>query len=360
MKKNLLYLSLLLPALSAISCRGPSTTPDKSETTVLEGKTMGTYYAVTYIGPQTGSSFQEQIDSLLVVINDAVSTYIPYSTISLFNTSNRGIYVTGDSVSPEQEAVNRHFIANFEMSKQVYAKTNGAFDPTVMPLVNYWGFGYKGRDHVKSPDARIIDSLLHLVDFDTVRLVRQSAGLFLQKGKPKIQLDFGGIACGYAIDEISRFLEAQGIQDYLVDIGGEMKAKGKKQDGSLWRVGISRPTEDASLAEYDEVVELDNISVSTSGNYRNFYEEGGVKYSHTINPKTGLPARNDLLSATVFSKDCIVADAYATACMVAGTQAALKLIESEPEMQVYLIYSDAKVGTMKTLQTKGVAEMLVK
>lgn len=316
------------------ACRSDVT---EQELSIIEGATMGTYYRVSYWDAEQ-SIEQAGIDTLLRAINQEVSTYIENSTISHFNRADSGILL-GDVP---------HFRANLEIARQVYQQTKGAYDPTVMPLVNYWGFGYVSTRPATKVDSMKIDSLLQLVGMDKVRL----SGDSLLKDRPGVQLDFSGCAKGYAVDVIAEWLSQQGIQSYLVDIGGETRAEGEKPGGKPWRVGINIPDEQAQVNDILTAFDLQDLAVATSGNYRNWYELNGVIYSHTINPFTGYPERTDLLSASVFTSRCAVADAYATAFMVMGKQRAYTLAEALPDIDIYLVVSQPD-GSMSTEYTAG-------
>jgi len=308
----------------------------------LEGETMGTYYRVQY-GDRAGRDYQPSIDSLLRAFNLEVSTYIDSSTISRFNRAEEVFAV------PPADS---HFLVNFTSAKAIYEQSHGAFDPTVMPLVNYWGFGYTEKKPVTAVDSLRIDSLMQFVGLDKVVLEREGAAVRLRKAAPGVQLDFSAIAKGSGVDLVGRLLEARGVRDYLVDIGGELVGRGQSPRGDPWKVGINVPREDAAFSELQTAMPVVDQAVATSGNYRNFYEVNGVKYSHTINPRTGFPERNRLLSASIVAGDCMQADALATACMVMGAEAAYDFIAATPGVEGYFIYSDA-AGLMQVRHTAG-------
>ncbi|MDX1943253.1 MAG: FAD:protein FMN transferase [Saprospiraceae bacterium] len=340
MQKFLIFFSL---SFLVIACKNESKETQKAYIS-FEGKTMGTYYKITY-DDSLGRNLQEEVERLLIEINDEVSTYIPTSTISQFNQSEMGIDVNGKA----------HFLGNFLKAREVCAQSGGAFDPTVMPLVNYWGFGYTEKKPVTQVDSMKIDSLIAFVGMDKVSLDEG----FLKKIKPSVQLDFSGIATGYAIDTLGGLLEAKGIKNYLVDIGGEQRARGVNAHGAIWNIGINVPKEGAPKNEIQATVELKDWTISTSGNYRNFYDANGVKYSHTINPKTGFPERNTLLSASVFSENCITADAWATAFMVMGIDKAYEMATQLPEVEAYFIYGTPD-GGMSVKYTSELASLFEK
>lgn len=327
-----IILSLLLSLMSCSS--GP---PPVEEVQIIRGETMGTYYQVSYVGAPH-PELQTQIDSLLRAINQEVSTYEPNSLITQFNKSTRGIAL--------QEAP--HLRANLQVAENVFQTTQGAFDATVMPLVNFWGFGYTEERQSSTVDSAEVDRIRGFVGFDHIQMKGDS----LVKDQPEVQLDLSACAKGYGVDEVARLLETNDLDRYLVDIGGESHAKGSKPNGAIWRVGINVPDEEATAYEIITAFQLEDRSVATSGNYRNWYEVDGVKYSHTINPQSGFPERTELLSASVFHQQCAVADAYATACMVLGVEKALSLAESKPELEIYLIFSRPD-GSMETRYTSG-------
>lgn len=229
--------------------------------------------------------------------------------------------------------------------------TGGAFDPTVMPLVNAWGFG---PDKEMKHDSAYIDSLKQLVGFDKIRFSKQR----VSKSDPRIQLDFSASAKGYGVDVVAAFLEDKGIKDLFIEIGGEVVAKGKNlYTNDIWKIGILDPDSDEINQFYTAIVGLKDRAMATSGNYFNYYIENGIKYSHTISPFTGYPIRHPLLSASVFANDCMTADALATACMVVGHEKAIEIAENHPEIDVFLVYSDAQ-GKRKTYASKGIASLI--
>jgi thiamine biosynthesis lipoprotein len=343
---------LLLFALLFYSCKqGKAPANDLVR---LSGQTMGTTYTVLFVPP--GKSLEQaRIDSILEKVNEGLSTYIPTSVISRFNQED-SVYLLE---AASGQAVERFFDENFLFAVAVAEKTMGSFDPTVMPLVNYWGFGYTPKEKVKRVDSLAVDSLLAFVGLDKVKREEVSGGLQYRKEFPGVQLDFSALAKGYGVDVLGSYLEKEGIQNYLVEIGGEVRCRGKKSNGQAWRIGINTPSEKARLQDFEARIQLLGKSMATSGNYRNFYEVEGVKYSHTINPKTGFPERSRLLSATVLAEDCMTADAYATAFMVMGLEKAFAFAEQAPELESLLIYSDEE-GEFQMKMTKGINELLVK
>ncbi|MFC3416370.1 FAD:protein FMN transferase [Algoriphagus hitonicola] len=328
-RKNIIYsLVLLAMVILVYSWRNreePKTPVSESAAVDLKinfsGQTMGTSYQVTYLDDE-GRDFQSEIDSLLVVFNQSLSTYIPDSELSRFNL--------GDTLDFELP----YFRQVLEGSKEVFDLTDGAFDPTVGPLVNVWGFGPGGP---KLKDSVAINNLLQLVGFDQVNWDQNQ----VRKEVSGLYLDFSAIAKGQGVDVVADFLAKKGIQNLLVEIGGELVARGVNDKGELWKVGVNRPEEEAPASELFSIIALENRGMATSGNYRNFYVRDSVKISHTIDPKTGYPVNHNLLSATVLADDCMTADAFATAMMVMGTEKAIALAESRDDIDVFLIYSQA-------------------
>lgn len=344
---------LILPLLFLLpACAPDGNQPgNNADYTVIEGETMGTYYRVTY-KDRTSKALKPTFDSVLRALNLEVSTYIPQSTISRFNAADSLFDLHTHPVEGnEVHYDNDHFMVNYLKSVEIAQATQGYFDPTVMPLVNYWGFGYTEKELEKVDSAKV-DSLLQFVGLDKVELAIYEDKKWLRKARPGVKLDFSAIAKGYGVDLLGKVLDNRGIKDYLVDIGGETLAKGQSPRQTDWQLGISLPEENASLRDMQTTVPLRDQALATSGNYRNFHEVDGVKYSHTINPKTGYPERNTLLSASVFAPDCMTADAYATAFMTLGTERAFELASQVPTVEAYFIFSKAD-GSMDVRYTPG-------
>ncbi|MCE7055327.1 FAD:protein FMN transferase [Algoriphagus sp. AGSA1] len=344
-RKNIIYSVVLLTAIILVYLwRNRDTTEIKiADTQVVPGKiylagqTMGTTYNVTYLDEEN-RDLQPAIDSLLHVFNQSLSTYIPDSELSKFNQ--------GDTID-----FNLPFLLPvLETSRTVYENTNGAFDPTVGPLVNIWGFGPTGPELKDSVDIKL---MLASVGFDKIDFDQKQ----LRKKSPGIYLDFSAIAKGYGSDVVADFLKSKGITDFLVEIGGELVANGLNEKGELWKVGVNKPEESANAAELISIIALQNRGMATSGNYRNFYMRDSVKISHTINPATGYPVNHSLLSATVLAESCILADAYATAMMVMGKDKALALDSVLSEIDVFLIFDDGN-GGYKTFASESLKPYL--
>ena len=234
----------------------------------------------------------------------------------------------------EQVTLNEMFLNVFELAQQISKETDGAFDITVAPLVNAWGFGFKEGT---TPDKRAVDSLLQFVGYEKVRLDND-----IKKQDPRIMLDCSAIAKGYGSDVVARFLKLHDIQNFMVEIGGEIVTNGVSDKRVPWRIGVTKPSDDSlsTSNEMQAVLNVTNKAMATSGNYRNFYYKGGKKYAHTIDPHTGYPVQHNILSATVLANDCATADAYATSFMVMGLDGARKILDKHPELMAYLIYTD--------------------
>lgn len=290
-------------------CRGPE--PPTEAVRSLFGTTMGTEYTVRVVEP-TGeldlTVLQQQIDRRLEAISRQMSTYLPDSEISRFNR-----YEGRDWFPVSAEFV-RVVAAGLEVSRS----TQGAFDVTVGPLVNLWGFGPAGRPAVVPADEAIADCRAR-VGYD--RLEVRAEPPALRKRQADLYVDLSAIAKGFAVDEVAGLLEQNGVRGYMVEIGGEVRTRGRKPDGGSWRIGIERPV--ATAREIQWVVELDDRSLATSGDYRNFFEQQGRRYSHEIDPRTGRPVEHGLVSVSVLAGDCMTADAWATALIVLGPEAAL-------------------------------------
>ena len=325
------------------ACQNPSTeTKTDAPLIQFKGETMGTYYAISYLDSEK-RFLKKEIDGLLKELNQSLSTYIPDSHISRFNKAEAN----------KEVLVDEQFYQVFQRAKQLYVETEGAFDPTVMPLVNAWGFGYeKIKEKV---DAELIDSLRQLVDFNAVHSKqRDDKKYVVVKTKKGLQLDFSAIAKGYGVDRVAQVLDNNKVHNYLVDIGGEVVCKGKNNKGNVWTVGIDKPIETLKTRELHKAISLHNKGIATSGNYRNFYIKDGKKYVHTINPKTGVPQFSNLLSATIIANDCMTADALATACMVMGFKKAKNFVIQRKSIDAMLIYADEK-GELQTFVTRGVS-----
>jgi FAD:protein FMN transferase len=300
----------------------------------IQGSAQGTSYHIKY-ADQEKRDFSAPIDSILKAFDLSLSIYKPESLISRFNQND-----------PDARA-DKWFTEVFEKAMQVSEESEGAFDITVGPLVNAWGFGRDSSLHV---DGKIIDSLLQFVGYKKVVLKN---GLLI-KEDPRMFIDVNALAQGYSCDVVADFFKEQGIKHYMIEIGGEVRAQGKNPENADWQIGIDKPVTGNYIpgSELQAIMQLKNKSLATSGNYRKFHEINGVKYAHTINPHTGYPVMQNLLSASILASDCISADAYATTCMVIGLEKSKAFLQNHPELEAYLIYSDS-TGQFQIWKTKN-------
>ena len=285
------------------------------------GMVFGTVYNISY---ECDSDLHQAIKAELQKVDNSLSPFNEHSVITAINQNQ--------DVKPDEM-----FLTVFNKAMEISRETDGAFDITVAPLVNAWGFGFKNGSQ---PNRQQVDSLRRLIGYEKVilkndRIVKQS---------PDIMLDCSAIAKGYGSDVVARFLQQQGVKNFMVEIGGEVVTSGVNPQRLPWRIGVTKPTDDSLSikGEIQSVLNVTDLAMATSGNYRNFYYKGGKKYAHTIDPKTGYPVQHSLLSATVLAKDCATADAYATSFMVLGIDGAKKVLERHPELMAYFIYADDK------------------
>jgi len=329
------FIGLALVALLFLNgCR-----TKKSEYTKISGFAQGTTYNITYEN-STNADYSEAIDSLLKTFDKSCSMYDSTSIISRINNND-----------PTVEA-DDWFIDVFKKSAEVSTISDGALDITVGPVVRAWGFG---NAPIAKHDKAYIDSLLQYVGMDKVKL----EGRKVIKKYPGVTLDVNAVAQGYSVDVVSQFFEEKGIKNYLVEIGGEVRCKGTNAKDNVWRVGIDKPA-DGNMTpggELQAIIELNNKSLTTAGNYRKFFVENGVKYGHTIDPKTGFPSKNTLLSATVVCSDAMTADAWDTAFMVLGLEKSKDLLKNLPGIEVYFIYSNEQ-GEYEVYFSEGMKKMI--
>lgn len=332
MKKSKLYLALL--AIVAIVCLLLLKKPmGNGQCSMIynEGTIFGTLYHAKYL---CDKDLKANIEAELQKVDASLSMFNPQSTISRIN---RGETDEADEMLAEV----------LRLSFAINEATNGAFDPTVAPLVNAWGFGFKSG---QLPDSSQVDSLRALVGLSAIHLNDGK----LTKDNPCSILDFSAIAKGYGVDKAAQVLRGQGIENFMVEIGGEVVTGGVNEKGTPWRIGINKPDDDSTSTntELQDIIDLSDKAIATSGNYRNYYISDGRKIAHTINPRTGYPAQQDILSSTVMAPSCAEADAYATAFMVQGLEQAKLVLERQPQLQAYFIYSDEQ-GGYRTWCTEG-------
>lgn len=326
---------LLITVLTIVACQ-----PKKREYMKISGFAQGTTYSITYENTEN-QDYSTDIDSILKAFDQSLSIYDSTSIISRVNNND-----------PLVEA-DDWFMEVFNKSVEIASVSGGAFDITVGPVVKAWGFA---DGPVAKHDSAHIDSLLQFVGMEKVKMegrkvIKQSSG---------VKIDVNAIAQGYSVDVVCRFFESKGINNYLVEIGGEVRGKGTNAKSNFWRIGIDKPSDGNMMPgnELQAIIELKNKSLATSGNYRKFFVEDGVKYSHTIDPKTGFPARNTLLSATVVCDDCAMADGYATAFMVLGVEKSMELLKKLKNIDVYFVYSNAE-GGYEVFASEGMKKLVV-
>jgi thiamine biosynthesis lipoprotein len=298
------------------------------------GFVFGTVYNVTY---QSDDDLQAEIVKELDKVDASLSAFNQNSTLVKVNN---GITDVPDQMLTEV----------LGLAQNISKQTDGNFDITVAPLVNVWGFGVKNN---VVPTKSAIDSLMYVIGYKKLNLVNGK----IVKSDPRVQIDCSAIAKGYGVDVIARFLQKKGIENFMVEVGGEIVTRGLSQDRLPWKIGVTKPTDnpDANGNELQTIMNITDKAMATSGNYRNFYYKGGKKYAHTIDPHTGYPVQHSLLSATVFADNCATADAYATAFMVMGMEKAKQVLSRHPELMAYLIYEDAN-GKLSTWQSPNLKE----
>lgn len=280
---------------------------------------FGTTYQITY---QCDIDLGDSIKSELMKVDQSLSPFNEKSVISAINYNQ--------SAKPDEM-----FLEVYHQAVAISRETNGAFDITVAPLVNAWGFGFEKGE---MPTPRQVDSLKTLVGYQKLSLVN---GL-IHKDDPRMMIDCSAIAKGYGVDVVANFLRSRGVENFMIEIGGEIVTQGVNPKQHPWRIGVTKPTED-SLAvghELQTTLNVNNVAMATSGNYRNFYYKGNKRYAHTIDPHTGYPVQHNILSATVLAKSCMVADAYATSFMVMGLDGAKEILKKHPDLMAYLIYDE--------------------
>ncbi|GAB3918820.1 FAD:protein FMN transferase [Larkinella terrae] len=299
----------------------------------LEGETQGTTYHIKY-PDERQRNFKKSVDSLLMTIDRCLSTYRPDSEISEFNRAESHRFRLP------------YFYPVLKKSEEVYRATDGAFDPTVKPLVEAYEQGKKSLE-LWLPN---VDSLLQYVGFQYIKYDAVS----VRKLKKNVRLDFNALAQGYTVDVIAVFLESKGINRYMVEVGGEVRCRGERSPGQWWNVGIESPTQPGGL---QTTIRMANRAMATSGNYRNQYRQNGQTFGHIINPKVGFSQQGALLSVTVFAPDAMTADAFATAFIVMGLDESQRFLASHRELDAFLVYKDES-DSLKTVATPGIREFL--
>ena len=301
-----------------------------------QGLVFGTMYKITY---QYADNLKPEIEAALKEVDNSLS---PFNKTSVITHINNNTDMTADSLLTDV----------YLLAKSISEETDGAFDITVAPLVNAWGFGFDSSTNVSQ---ETIDSLRQFVGFNKISMKDGK----IVKQDSRTMLDCSAIAKGYGVDHVANLLESKGIENYMIDIGGELKLKGKNAKMNTWRIGINKPIDDSLSVnqELQTVIEITNAGLATSGNYRNFYYKDGKKYAHTINPRTGYPVQHNILSSTVVAGNCATADAYATAFMVLGLDSAVAICNAHPEIDAYFIYSDDNDST-RIFYTEGMKRFI--
>ena len=312
---QLAFLALLIIGTILI-IRHQHTMPYQNNT----GMIFGTVYHITY---QYDENLEKEIRAELMKVDQSLSPFNESSIISQINRNESDV------------KTNEMFLSVVQLAQQISKETEGAFDITVAPLVNMWGFGFKKE---QTPSKETVDSILAITGYEKITITNGK----VIKQDPRIMLDCSAIAKGYGCDVVAHFLKKRDIKNFMVEIGGEIVTSGMNSRKEPWHIGVTKPTEDSLNIgnELQTVLNITDKAMATSGNYRNFYYKDGKKYAHTIDPKTGYPVQHNILSATVLANNCATADAYATSFMVLGLEKAQKVLEHHPELMAYFIYTD--------------------
>lgn len=332
MRRTVQYITAGLLLTASASCVRQTRYYEES------GNVFHTLYHIKYQAP---GLLTDKIDAELQAVSLSLNPFHPQSIISRVNRN-------------EDVDVDERFAVVFNRAMEVSENSGGFFDATVAPLINIWGFGFEKGDSVTQPK---IDSIKCFVGYKKIRL----EGRKVVKDDPRVTLNFSAIAKGYASDAIAALFEREGVENYMVEIGGEVAAKGKNPNGDCWQIGIDKPDDDVDGIRNDieRIVRLcDKCGMATSGNYRNYYVRDGRKYAHTIDPYSGYPSGHTILSATVIAPDCMTADAYATACMAMGVDAAVRMAENIPEIACYIIYTDHATGAYRVHSSASMSARL--
>lgn len=338
------YIFIVSVLLLLSSCQNKQVEGGSAQAAHITGRTMGTHYNIKVVGlnPNQVNIVKQEIDAALEDLNMQVSTYIPQSEISRFNSSKAG----------EKHAISGEFRAILDASVKIHSRSKGAFDATVGPVVDLWGFGKK-KSRNKPPTTQQVEGLKQFVGMKKVLI----EGRAISKIHDKTELDFGSIAKGYGVDLVAQLLREKGFKNFLVEIGGEVAAQGLKADGSFWLIGVEKPVVGvASAQSYQAIIKLSDIAVATSGDYRNYFVTDDILYSHTIDPVTCKPIINHVASVTVLAPTCMLADGMATAITVMGREKGLALVEQDPQLEVMII--ERHVDGYKLFQSSGFAKYI--
>ncbi|HRD06339.1 MAG: FAD:protein FMN transferase [Saprospiraceae bacterium] len=345
-------LKLLLTGCLAMILLSCSESPKQDNTYyTLTGKAMGTTYTIKYKGQLNDAG--NKVDSLLVDFNRSLSTYDSTSTISRINQSEKNYcYALKDDP---------YFEFSLTKAIELSKKSGGAFDPTVMPAVNYFGFGYEKKAKPEKVSAATIDSLKALIGVDKIQINRNTTGdsVCIVKNNAAVKVDLNASAPGHGVDVIAAFFETNNIHDYMIEIGGEVRTAGLNAKGEAWTIGISKPVSGAQVNDVVMPIAISNKSLATSGNYRNFYEKGSIRLAHIIDPRTCSARPSDILSATIIADQCLDADAMATTCMVLGLKEATKFVAADTTLAAFFIYKDAQADTLSFYFSPGFSKHLI-
>lgn len=325
MKKQ--YLLFIITLLLVLGCAKKEISEHK-----VGGNALGTTYHITYIGFEI-DSLTAKIDSIVFAINHGLSTYQTNSLISAFNSNSNEIWNNPEDANHFMNDM-QHFVEMVSLSQKITAKTNGAFDPSAAAIFEH--YLQCKKEGVLMDSIKVANNLVHQ---GMDKIVFDPNG-FPIKEDSLLTLNFNAIAKGYLVDVIAEYLDAKGVERYMVEVGGEVRVRGKNAENNSWKIGVNVPLLEANADDFFKVLEVENVSVATSGNYQNFYKVDGKLIGHTIDPRTGKPILSNLKSATLLHDDCAVADAYATACMVMGLDSAKQFVESDSSLSAYLIYEE--------------------
>jgi thiamine biosynthesis lipoprotein len=340
-KKNSIYSLILVAVLAIVWFYRDSQKPENEKLSYIfiSGEAQGTTYNITY-SDRENRNFKEEVDSILHQFDLSLSTYVKNSEIVRFNKSD-----SFEFKSP-------YFYPVLKRSKEIFEASEGSFDPTVYPLIAAWGFG---PEKVDFPDSSRIEEIKEYVGFEYINFDEHR----VVKEKQNVSLDFNAIAQGYSIDVVFDYLKAQGIENMMVELGGELRVGGKNENDDLWSIGIDDPKQEkGQQAKRIAIIKLDNEAISTSGNYRKFFMHDEKKYGHSINPKTGYPIQRDIISATVVAPTCMEADAWSTAFMITGLAKAKEILKNQPQLEVFLIYEDEN-GHLQQFISESIEENII-
>ncbi|MBK8700823.1 MAG: FAD:protein FMN transferase [Saprospiraceae bacterium] len=345
----LLFLIAILIVLNA--CKNQNTNASATQPySSVEGKAMGTTYTIKFEGQIPEA--KAKIDTLLAEFNRSLSTYDANSTISKFNQCQKRYCY--------KAIEDRFFQPSLNGALGIAQKSQGAFDPTIMPVVNYYGFGYAKKNKPENISVAILDSLKSIIGIDKIRMFQIADSICIEKARPEVQLDLNASAPGHGVDEVAKLIESWGVKSFMIEIGGEVKTAGFNPGGQPWVIGINRPEKGANVSEVIMPVSISNKALATSGNYRNFYENDKIKLAHIIDPRSCSARPSDILSATIIADDCLIADGLATTCMVLGLKDAIRFVEKSGDIDAFFIYKNQDADTLSYYFSKGFLSYLKK